>query len=86
VIHAAPGRGKKTVDNVNRLTTAGGNSPTYALRRLKRDRPDLAALVVSGELSANATAIGILRSGAAGWHQSTSQASRTRFSGCGPRF
>ncbi len=50
-----PGRGNKTVNNVNRLR--GGNSETYALRRLKRDRPDLADKVLDGELSANAAAI-----------------------------
>ena len=31
-----------------------GNSRDDTLRRLKRDRPDLAALVIGGELSANA--------------------------------
>jgi hypothetical protein len=31
-----------------------GTSPTYTLKRLKRDRPDLADKVVRGELSANA--------------------------------
>lgn len=35
----------------------GGNAATYALRRLKRDRPDLAEKVVAGEMSANAAAI-----------------------------
>lgn len=34
-----------------------GNNPTYTLRRLRRDRPDLADKVVAGELSANAAAI-----------------------------
>lgn len=47
---------REQVNNVN-LKTPGGNSPTYALRRLKRDRPDLAERVVAGELSANAAAI-----------------------------
>ena len=41
-------------DNVTLLR---GNNPTYALKRLKRDRPDLAAKVIAGELSANAAAI-----------------------------
>lgn len=44
------------VNNVN-LKTVGGNNPTYALKRLKRDRPDLANKVIAGELSANAAAI-----------------------------
>ena len=44
----------KQVDNVKLV---GGNNPTYALKRLKRDRPDLAAKVIAGELSANAAAI-----------------------------
>ena len=34
-----------------------GNTREYTVRRLKRDRPDLAELVVSGALSANAAAI-----------------------------
>lgn len=41
-------------DNVN---TDKGNSHTYALKRLKRDRPDLAEKVVRGEVSAHAAAI-----------------------------
>jgi len=47
------GRGHSS-DNV---TPNRGNNPTYALKRLKRDRPDLAAKVIAGELSANAAAI-----------------------------
>ncbi len=35
----------------------GGNSREYTLARLKRDRPDLAELVIGGALSANAAAI-----------------------------
>jgi hypothetical protein len=38
-------------------TCLGGTSSTYLLRRLKRDHVELAAKVVSGELSANAAAI-----------------------------
>lgn len=34
-----------------------GDSPTYILRRLKRDRPDLAEQVVAGALSAHAAAV-----------------------------
>ena len=46
------------VDNVKSSAEAkGGNATTYTLRRLKRDRPDLAERVVSGDLSAHAAAI-----------------------------
>ena len=48
-----PGRGHKTDSDTTRLDRGA----TYALRRLKRDRPDLAERVMSGELSANAAAI-----------------------------
>jgi hypothetical protein len=34
------------------------DTATYALRRLKRDHPELAEKVVSGKLSAHAAAIG----------------------------
>ena len=44
------GRGKKAVDNVNSFSR-GGNSETYLLRRLKRERPDLDA-AISEELTA----------------------------------
>jgi hypothetical protein len=37
--------------------TQSSDTATYALRRLKRDRPDLAEKVITGELSANAAAI-----------------------------
>ena len=55
VIHAGPGRGNKTNDNVNGFE--GGNSSAYTIGRLKRDRPDLAERVVKGELKAHAAAI-----------------------------
>jgi hypothetical protein len=42
-------------DNVT--SSDRGNAPTYLLRRLKRDRPDLAAQVVAGTLSAHAAAV-----------------------------
>lgn len=45
----------RSFDNVK--ATMGGNDPVYALRRLKRDRPDLAQRVIVGELSAHAAAI-----------------------------
>ena len=39
------------------ITTDRGTSATYTLRRLTRDRPELAERVIKGELSANAAAI-----------------------------
>jgi len=50
---AGPGRGKKTACNTRRLYQTRADH----LARLKRDRPDLAVRVISGELSANAAAI-----------------------------
>jgi hypothetical protein len=52
---AKGGRGNKASDNI---TGFRGTDPTYTLKRLKRDRPDLAEKVVRGELSAHAAAIG----------------------------
>lgn len=46
---------REQVSNVN--LTGGGNEATYTLRRLKRDRPELAAQVIAGALSAHAAAI-----------------------------
>lgn len=48
------GRGNKATDNVSGFY---GNASTYALKRLKRDAPELFDRVVAGELSANAAAI-----------------------------
>ena len=45
------------VDNVKLNAGQGGNSETYTLRRLRRDRPDLADRVEHGKLSANKAAI-----------------------------
>jgi hypothetical protein len=53
--HGEIGGGHSRGDNIT--SGARGTSPTYALRRLKRDRPDLAERVVNGELSANSAAI-----------------------------
>lgn len=52
---AMGGRGNKAVGNVNSFEEA--NSATYALRRLKRDNPELAEQVVAGALSAHAAAV-----------------------------
>jgi hypothetical protein len=50
------GRPKKTVDNVNGSRPVG-NARDQALRRLRRQRPDLHARVLAGELSAHRAAI-----------------------------
>jgi hypothetical protein len=42
-------------DNIK--PSKGGTDPTYTLARLKRDAPELAKLVIDGELSPNAAAI-----------------------------
>jgi hypothetical protein len=42
-----------TVDNVHSSERPSGNSCTAALRRLRKDRPDLHAQVIQGEKSAN---------------------------------
>ena len=53
------GGGRKSdrinVDNVN-VERPTGNSESAALRRLRKDRPDLHAQVLDGELSAHAAA------------------------------
>lgn len=52
------GRGRNSCDNVTAISSGDrGNAPAYALRRLKRDRPDLAARVLAGEMSAHAAAV-----------------------------
>ena len=56
---AIPGHGgdRKGQDNNVILTPLQGNNPVYALRRLKRDRPDIAQKVITGELSPHAAAV-----------------------------
>ena len=59
-----PGRGNKTLDNVNGLSAQGGNSSSYLVRRLKRDAPEIAEGLANGEYpSARRAAIaaGIIR-------------------------
>lgn len=52
------GRGNKASGDCQRLSVgAKGNTVEYKLARLDRDRPDLAAKVRAGDLSANAAAI-----------------------------
>jgi hypothetical protein len=46
----------KNGDNVT-VSPVRGNSETYIVRRLKRDRPDLAELVLDGKMSARAAGI-----------------------------
>jgi hypothetical protein len=53
---AKGGRGKKAPDNIRGFSEYG-TSDTYLLRRLKRDHADLAAKVVSGEMSAHAAGV-----------------------------
>ena len=56
--HGQIGKGRVRVDNVNSIPEAkGGNATAYTVRRLKRDNPELAERVISGELSANAAAL-----------------------------
>lgn len=43
--------------NTTSLSSSGGRGSNYTLKRLKRDRPDLAEKVIAGELSANAAAV-----------------------------
>jgi len=50
------GNGRSSPDNI-RATNEYGTSPTYTLKRLKRDHPELAQAVINGELSTNAAAI-----------------------------
>lgn len=47
-----PGKGGDTT-----ITRKDENDATYVLARLKRDRPDLAAEVIAGTLTANAAAV-----------------------------
>lgn len=45
------------LDNVQEVKAPTGNSESAALRRLRKDRPDLHAQVLNGELSAHAAAV-----------------------------
>lgn len=54
--HGEIGGGHTRVANGN-SASGGGNEATYAIRRLKRDRPDLAEKVIAGKMSPNAAAI-----------------------------
>lgn len=55
---ALPAHGGARAEQGNNVTLPKrGNASTYTLKRLKRDRPDLAERVISGVMSANAAAI-----------------------------
>ena len=45
------------IDIVNLAPVPDGTSEAYALRRLRKDRPDLHAQVLAGELSAHRAAV-----------------------------
>ena len=53
--HGEVGRGRDRGDNIT--SKDRGTSESYTVRRLKRDRPELAEKVIQGEMSANAAAI-----------------------------
>jgi hypothetical protein len=55
--NAAKDKEKNEGDNITFVSPKRGTGRTYTLRRLKRDRPDLAAKVTAGEISANAAAL-----------------------------
>jgi hypothetical protein len=50
-------RPRKTDNNVNGYSHPEGNAAAGALRRLRKDRPDLHARVLAGELSPHAAAV-----------------------------
>lgn len=52
-------QGQRTdlVDNINKVGRPDGTSNTYALRKLRKDRPDLHGEVLAGKLSPNAAMI-----------------------------
>ena len=54
---AAPKGGRPKGNHSNGTVSKPGNSETYILRRLKRDRPDLAELVLDGKVTARAAGI-----------------------------
>jgi len=52
-----PGARADLVDNVNEVHRPDGNATSAALRRLRKDRPDLHALVLEEQLSAHAAMV-----------------------------
>lgn len=56
--HGEIGNGRSRADNISSTSEPKhGTGSTYTLRRLKRDRPDLARQVIDGLMTANAAAI-----------------------------
>jgi hypothetical protein len=55
--HGEYGRGRPKDRGVHHTSVRGTGNAAYTIARLRRDRPDLAARVLSGELSPNAAAI-----------------------------
>jgi len=51
------GQRNDLVNNVNEVVRPQGNTSTYALRRLRKDREDLHAKVTSGEMTTNAAMV-----------------------------
>jgi len=51
------GQRNDLVDNVNYVNSPDGNANTYALRKLRKDRPDLHAKVIAGELTPNSAMV-----------------------------
>jgi hypothetical protein len=54
VTTAQHGGDHSKVDNVSLASASDGNSNTYALRKLRKDAPEIHAQVIAGELSPNA--------------------------------
>lgn len=56
-VQGRQGRRSDLVDNINEVDRPTGTSESAALRRLRKDRPDLHSQVLNGELSAHAAAV-----------------------------
>lgn len=56
-LRGAQGRRTDLVDNINEVSRPSGTSQAAALRRLRKDAPDLHAEVLSGRLSAHAAMV-----------------------------
>ena len=51
------GGDRSKVNNINHDKATKGTSNTYALRKLRKDRPDLHAKVIAGELTPNSAMV-----------------------------
>ena len=58
---AGHGVNQHTAGPDNIMSSTHGTSESYTVRRLKRDRPELAEKVIEGEMSANAAAMTMMR-------------------------